>query len=62
MNKSHTIVLTGGGTAGHVMPNINLKDNLSNHFTRIVYIGSINGIEKDLVKTQTNYEYKSITR
>lgn len=58
MNK--TIVLTGGGTAGHVSPNINLSQELRKHFDRIVYIGSENGIEKKLITSQTNYEYKSI--
>ena len=43
----HGIVLTGGGTAGHVMPNLALVPELKKHFDRIVYIGS-NGIEKDL--------------
>ena len=59
MNKK-TIILTGGGTAGHVTPNINLSDELKKHFSKIVYIGSENGIEKNLIKTQTDYEYKSI--
>ena len=44
-----TIVLTGGGTAGHVMPNLALLPELKKHFNRIVYIGT-NGIEKKLAK------------
>lgn len=59
MNK--TIILTGGGTAGHVCPNINLKNQLTQYFDRIVYIGSENGIEKKLIQSQTNYEYHSIS-
>ena len=59
MNKE-TIVLTGGGTAGHVTPNINLQKELNKHFDKIVYIGSKNGIEKNLIKSRTNYEYKEI--
>ena len=55
------IILTGGGTAGHTTLNINLQDELKKHFKKIVYIGSINGIEKELVKNKTSYEYHSIT-
>ncbi|MBQ8452110.1 MAG: undecaprenyldiphospho-muramoylpentapeptide beta-N-acetylglucosaminyltransferase [Clostridia bacterium] len=59
MNK--TIVLTGGGTAGHVMVNINLSPYLKMNFNKIVYIGSKNGIEKNLITNQTNYEFKEIS-
>lgn len=58
--KKGTIVLTGGGTAGHVCPNINLSKPLKEHFDKIVYIGSENGIEKNLISTQTDFIYKSI--
>lgn len=54
-----TIVLTGGGTAGHVFPNINLQTELKKHFSKIVYIGT-NGIEKKLISSLTNYEFKEI--
>jgi len=39
--KKGTIVLTGGGTAGHVTVNINLQNELKKHFNKIIYIGSI---------------------
>lgn len=55
-----TIVLTGGGTAGHVTPHITLENELKKHFSKIIYIGSKNGIEKQLIKTQTSFEYKEI--
>lgn len=42
------IVLTGGGTAGHVMPNLALIPSLSKQFDEIIYIGSKDGIEKKL--------------
>ncbi len=58
---NNTIVLTGGGTAGHVTLNINLKNELSKHFDKIIYIGSKNGIEKDLITKNTNYTYTPIT-
>ena len=44
----NTIVLTGGGTAGHVTPHITLEKELRKHFEKIIYIGSKNGIEKQL--------------
>ncbi len=58
--KSSTIVLTGGGTAGHVFPNINLSSELKKHFDKIVYIGSEDGIEKHLIKTRTDFDYRTI--
>ncbi len=58
--NNKTIVLTGGGTAGHVCPNINLSNRLKKHFDKIIYIGSENGIEKKLITNQTDYEYHSI--
>jgi UDP-N-acetylglucosamine--N-acetylmuramyl-(pentapeptide) pyrophosphoryl-undecaprenol N-acetylglucosamine transferase len=44
-----TIVLTGGGTAGHVTPNIALIDMLRQKNCRIEYIGSYDGIEKNMI-------------
>ena len=44
-----TIVLTGGGTAGHVTTNLNLIPLLKSHFERIVYLGSADGPEKKLL-------------
>ena len=40
------IILTGGGTAGHVTPNIALIPKLRELGFDIHYIGSYNGIEK----------------
>ena len=62
MKKKNTIILTGGGTAGHVslnqaiIPTL-LKDGLDVH-----YIGSHEGIEKELI-TQSfpNLPYHSIS-
>ena len=49
------IVLTGGGTAGHVVPNLALVPYLKKYFDEVFYIGSNNGIEKDLVTTLPFY-------
>ena len=44
------IVLTGGGTAGHVTPNIALIPKLQEAGYDISYIGSLDGIEKKLIE------------
>lgn len=44
------IVLTGGGTAGHVTPNIALIPKLQESGYKISYIGSYDGIEKKLIE------------
>lgn len=43
------IVLTGGGTAGHVTPNIALLPSLNAAGYEIAYVGSYDGIEKRLI-------------
>ncbi|MBR4241558.1 MAG: undecaprenyldiphospho-muramoylpentapeptide beta-N-acetylglucosaminyltransferase [Eubacterium sp.] len=44
------IVLTGGGTAGHVTPNMALIERLREADYEISYIGSYSGIEKGLIE------------
>ncbi len=44
------IILTGGGTAGHVTPNIALVPRLRELGYDIQYIGSYDGIEKKLIE------------
>ena len=44
------IILTGGGTAGHVTPNIALLPRLKELQYDIHYIGSYNGIQKELIE------------
>ncbi|MBO6108771.1 MAG: undecaprenyldiphospho-muramoylpentapeptide beta-N-acetylglucosaminyltransferase [Eubacterium sp.] len=44
------IILTGGGTAGHVTPNIALMPELKKRGYEIHYVGSKEGMEKDLIK------------
>lgn len=44
------IVFTGGGTAGHVTPNIALIARLREEDYDIYYIGSYQGIEKELIE------------
>ena len=54
------IVLTGGGTAGHVTPNIALFPALKEAGYEISYIGSYAGMEKQLIEEQ-NIPYYGIS-
>ena len=54
------IILTGGGTAGHVTPNLALLPRLKELDYDILYIGGINGMEKDMVK-KAGIAYKGIS-
>lgn len=45
------IVFTGGGTAGHVAPNIALIKEFSHKGWEIAYIGSAQGIEKQMIES-----------
>jgi UDP-N-acetylglucosamine--N-acetylmuramyl-(pentapeptide) pyrophosphoryl-undecaprenol N-acetylglucosamine transferase len=54
------IILTGGGTAGHVTPNLALVPALQEKGYEISYIGSYDGIEKSLI-TQAGLPYYGIS-
>ena len=54
------IVLTGGGSAGHVTPNLALVPYLKEKGFEIHYIGSENGIEREIVSQYENITYHSI--
>lgn len=45
-----SIVLCGGGTAGHIVPNIALIPELKKYFSEIVYLGGANSMEERLAK------------
>lgn len=48
--------LTGGGTMGHVLPNLALQQKLKQEGHEIIYIGSKNPAEKEKVtKTGTRF-------
>lgn len=55
------IILTGGGTAGHVSPHLAILNELKNHYDQIIYIGSHNGIEKEMLKPYKEVVYYPIT-
>lgn len=52
------IVMTGGGTGGHVIPNIALMPRLIELGYEIHYIGSKNGIEKDIISKIEDFDVK----
>ena len=54
------IILTGGGSAGHVTPNVALISGLKKSGYEIQYIGTKTGIEKNIIKAQ-NIKYHSIS-
>ncbi|MDR1018883.1 MAG: undecaprenyldiphospho-muramoylpentapeptide beta-N-acetylglucosaminyltransferase [Lachnospiraceae bacterium] len=58
---SKKIVLTGGGTAGHVTPNIALIPKLQEEGYEVSYIGSYEGIEKELIEEVPGVKYYGIS-
>ncbi len=54
------IAFTGGGTAGHVTPNIALIDVLQKEGWQIDYIGSVDGVEKAMI-TAINVPYHAVS-
>ncbi len=48
--SKYKIIMTGGGTAGHVTPNLALVPKLKENGFEIKYIGSVVGIEKEIIK------------
>lgn len=59
MNK--TIVFTGGGSAGHVTPNIALMRELKREGYDIHYIGTNEGIERELITQERYANYHAIS-
>lgn len=54
------ILFTGGGSSGHVTPNLALIDLLQKNNWQVAYAGSENGIEKTLI-SKINIPYYSIS-
>lgn len=48
--SKYKIIMTGGGTAGHVTPNLALVPHLEKEGFEIKYIGSKDGIEKEIIE------------
>lgn len=58
--RKKSIVFTGGGTAGHVVVNLALIPHFLNEGYDVHYIGSYNGIEKELVSPIDGVTYHGI--
>ena len=54
------IVLTGGGTGGHILPNLSLKPYLKNSFKDIIYIGSNGGLEEEIIAREDDITFERI--
>ena len=55
------IVLTGGGTAGHVTPNLALIPRLMNDGWEIHYIGAANSPEQNLISKVEGVEFHAVS-
>lgn len=55
------ILVTGGGTAGHIMPIIAMLPYLRENFREIVYVGSKNGMEKEMLRAFPFVRFCGIT-
>lgn len=58
--SKYKIIMTGGGTAGHVTPNLALVPKLKEKGFEIKYIGSYDGIEKEIIR-DANIPYFEIS-
>lgn len=56
----YKIIMTGGGTAGHVTPNLALIPKLKEKGFEVKYIGSNDGIEKEII-TKNNIPFFGIS-
>ena len=55
------IIFTGGGTAGHISLNLALIPHFIELGYEVHYIGSKNGMEKEIIKELKNVEYHEIS-
>lgn len=58
--SKYKIIMTGGGTAGHVTPNLALIPKLREKGFEVKYVGSIDGIEKEIIN-KNNIPYFEIS-
>lgn len=58
--KTKKIIFTGGGSAGHVTLNVSLIPLFQKDGWDVLYIGSISGIEKDIISNLDNVSYYPI--
>jgi len=58
--QKKVLALTGGGTMGHISPNLALLPELKKHYEKIIYIGSRNSMEEKKAK-EYNLPFFSVT-
>lgn len=58
--ERHKIIMTGGGSAGHVTPNLALIPKLLDLGYEVQYIGTKDGIEKNIIQEE-NIKYHTIS-
>lgn len=61
VKENKRIIFTGGGTAGHVTPNIALIEPLLREGWKVHYIGSENGMERGLIAALSGVTYHGIS-
>ena len=54
------IVLTGGGTAGHVTPHLAILPHLMEKGYEVHYIGTQNGIENQMIRSLEGVTYHAV--
>jgi UDP-N-acetylglucosamine--N-acetylmuramyl-(pentapeptide) pyrophosphoryl-undecaprenol N-acetylglucosamine transferase len=60
LKQQKRIIFTGGGSSGHVVPNLALIKKFKSAGWEITYVGSKNGMEKDLVAKESGINYFAI--
>ena len=60
-SENKNIILTGGGTAGHVMPNIALLPLLKSENFNVHYVGQKNSIEHKLISQVDGVAYHNVS-
>ncbi len=60
-NITKRIIFTGGGTAGHVTPNIALIEPLLKEGWEVHYIGSTSGMEKGLISSLEGVHFHGVS-
>lgn len=55
------VMISGGGTGGHIYPALAIAEGIRNKYkdSEIIYVGSDNGLEKDLASRE-GFEFRSI--